>query len=154
MGLILVVNIHGKINSQAAVRKALSELKVERKFSATVVTDDSSTMGMLRLCKDYIAWSQLDADLLSSLLKSRGEVAVGKRLGQKELKTLGFGSYEELARKMVDGNLRLSAIEGVRPCFRLSPPRGGFKRSSRRQFTQKGILGANASLPELVRRMM
>ncbi len=43
MGLLLVLNLRGKINSTDGVRKALGELKVERRFSATVVTDDGPT---------------------------------------------------------------------------------------------------------------
>jgi large subunit ribosomal protein L30 len=42
----------------------------------------------------------------------------------------------------------------VLPYFRLAPPRGGFKRSMRRQFTEKGILGNNPKLEEIVRRMI
>jgi large subunit ribosomal protein L30 len=55
---------------------------------------------------------------------------------------------------MVKGELRLSAIEGVRPFFRLAPPKGGFKASLRKQFSEKGVMGSNAHLPDLVRRMI
>ena len=154
MNLLLVVNLHGKINSSSPVRKALGELKVERKFTATVVPDDAATAGMLKLCKEYIAWSQVDAELLTLLLEKRGMVSETRRLDGQELSKLGFKKHAELAEKLIKEGARLSAVSGIRPFFRLSPPKGGFKASLRRQSTQKGTLGRNPKLPEIVRRMV
>jgi len=152
--LFLVVNLHGKINSSAPVRKALEELRVERKFTATVVPDDPSTAGMLGLCKDYVAWTPLDSELLTTLLEKRGMVSESRRLGDEALARLGFKEHRELAEKILKENARLSSVKGVRPFFRLSPPRGGFKASLRRQYTEKGVMGRNPKLPEIVRRMI
>jgi len=154
MGLLLVVNLHGKINSSAPVRKALSELKVERKFSASVVTDDPATVGMLKLCKDYVAWAPTDAELLATLLKKRGMVSETARLDGHALTTMGFKKHEDLAEKMLKEQIRLSQVQGVRPFFRLAPPKGGFRVSLRRQFSEKGMLGNNPKLADLVRRMV
>ena len=154
MGLLLVLNIHGSINSAAPVRRAMAELKVSKKFTASVVTDDQPTVGMLKLCKDYVAWSALDPELLGKLLEVRGTVSSSKSLDSASLKRMGYKSHKELASAMVSKDLRLSAVDGVRPFFNLAPPKGGFKRSARRQFTQGGILGNNPNLAELVGRMV
>ncbi|HYC27061.1 MAG TPA: 50S ribosomal protein L30 [Nitrososphaerales archaeon] len=154
VSLFLVVNLHGLINSSGPVRKALNELKVERKFSASVVSDDDTTVGMLRLCKDRIAWAPVEADLLSTLLKQKGMISGAKSLDSAALKGMGYKTHEELAQAMIKGNLRLSKVAGVRPFFRLAPPKGGFKRSMRKQYTEKGILGRNPKLEEIVRRML
>ena len=153
MGLILVVNLHGSINSAAPVRKSLNELWVAKKFSASVVTDDAPTVGMLRRCKDYVAWTPMEEALLADLLSKRGMVSKTKPLDKDALKGLGFKSHKDLATKMVKDQSRLSAMSGVLPYFRLAPPRGGFKRSMRRQFSEKGVLGSNPKLEEIVRRM-
>lgn len=152
--MILVLNLHGKINSSVPVRKALRELRVERKFTATVVPDDPSTAGMLSLCKHYLAWCPVDPELLTTLLEKRGMASESKRLGGEALARLGFKKHRDLAEKILKGNERLSALKGVRPFFRLSPPRGGFKASLRRQYTERGTLGRNPKLPEIVRRMV
>ena len=153
MGLVLVVNLHGAINSPGPVRTALEELKVIRKFSASVVSDDPPTMGMLKLCKERVAWATVDQETLAGLLKKRGMVSGTKALDVASLKTLGFKSHEELAGKMVKDQLRLSAIKGVRPFFRLAPPKGGFNKSLRRQASDNGIMGENPALFKLVERM-
>ena len=153
MVLFLVVNLHGTINSSAPVRKALTELWVAKKFSASVVSDDAATVGMLRLCKDYITWTPVEGELLTDLLSKKGMVSSTKPLDAGALKALGFKSHKDLAAKMVKDQTRLSAVSGVLPYFRLAPPKGGFRRSLRRQFTEKGLLGSNPKLEEIVRRM-
>jgi len=154
MGLILAVNLRGKINSQSGVRKTLGELKLERKFTATVVTDDAPTVGMLRSCKDFIAWSQVDKDLLSALLEKRGMVSESKRLDAPALSKLGFKTYGDMEAKILSEGNNLSTVSGIRPFFRLSPPRGGFKFPTRRQASERGSLGSNPKLPDIVRRML
>ena len=154
MGLLLVVNLHGAINSSAPVRKALNELWVAKKFSASVVTDDPPTVGMLKLCKDYVSWSPIEEGLLADLLTKKGMVSTAKHLDSTALKALGFKDHRGLASRMVAEQSRLSAVGGLLPYFRLAPPRGGFKRSLRRQFTEKGMLGRNPDLEEVVRRML
>jgi len=154
MGLILVVNLHGQINSSAPVRKALNELWVAKKFSASVVTDDPPTVGMLKLCKNYVAWCHVDEGLLADLLKKRGMVSATRSLDAARLKELGYKNHEDIAAKMVKDQVRLSALNGVLPYFRLAPPKGGFRASLRRQATERGLLGNNPKLDAIVRRMI
>jgi len=154
MGLLLVVNLHGQINSSVPVRKALNELWIAKKFSASVVTDDLPTLGMLRLCKDYVAWCPVDEGLLTDLLRKRGMVSGTRSLDAASLKELGCKKHEDLAAKMVKDQVRLSALNGVLPYFRLAPPKGGFKMSLRRQATERGLLGNNPKLDAIVRRMI
>ncbi|MDA4122074.1 MAG: uL30 family ribosomal protein [Thaumarchaeota archaeon] len=154
MTSLIVVNLHGLINTPSGTRKTLIELGIGKRFAATVVSDDESTIGALHLCKEYLAWTPIDAELLTTLLKTRGKVSNAKPLGADELKVLGVKDHSELASKMIKEGWRLSSLKGVKPFFGLSPPRGGFKRSSRRQFGQGGILGENPKLVDIVKRML
>jgi large subunit ribosomal protein L30 len=121
-----------------------------------VVGDDPVSKGAVHLCKDYVAWAPLDAELLTSLLESRGRVSGSRTLDGEALKAMGFKTYADLAQAIIKGETTstLSAVKGLKPFFGLSPPKGGFKRSSRRQFREGGILGENPKLPEIVRRMI
>ena len=153
MTSLLVVNLHGLINTPDEARTTLQELGIGRRFAATVVADDPATVGALRLCKEYVAWSKVDEEFLAALLKAKGRVSSSKTLDEASLKALGFKDYNALASKIIKEGSTLSS-HGLKAFIGLSPPRGGFKRSSRRQFRQGGILGENPSLPEMVRRMM
>jgi large subunit ribosomal protein L30 len=162
MGKLLVVNLHGLINVPRGTRETLIQLGIGKRFAAAVVGDDPVSKGSVHLCKDYVAWAPLDSELLTSLLQSRGRVSNSKTLDEEQLKALGFKTYADLAQAIMKGETTstLSSIEGsakglkLKPFFGLSPPRGGFKRSSRRQFREGGILGENPLLPEIVRRMI
>jgi large subunit ribosomal protein L30 len=155
MGKLLVVNLHGLINVPTGTRTTLTQLGIGRRFSATVVGDDDVSKGAVHLCKDYVAWSAIDADLLTALLKARGRVSNSRSLDDQALQALGFKSHADLAQAIMrDGTPSRMASKGLRPFFGLSPPKGGFKRSSRRQFREGGILGDNPQLGDLVRRMI
>jgi large subunit ribosomal protein L30 len=151
---LLAVNLHGLINTPGPARSTLIELGIGKRFAATVVRDDPTTMGALRLCKEYVAWCPVDEVLLSSLLQTRGKVSSVKRLDDAAFKALGVKDHAELASKILKEELTLSSLAGVKPFFGLSPPRGGFKRSTRRQFRQGGVMGENPNLPDIIRRMI
>ena len=156
MGKLLVVNLHGLINVPRGTRETLIQLGIGKRFAAAVVGDDPVSKGSVHLCKDYVAWAPLDSELLTSLLKSRGRVSNSRSLDEEQLKALGFKTYADLAQSIMKGETSstLSSVKGLKPFFGLSPPKGGFKRSSRRQFREGGILGENPTLAEIVRRMI
>ena len=156
MGKLIVVNLHGLINVPRGTRETLIQLGIGKRFAATVVGDDPVSKGSVHLCKDYVAWAPLDAELLTSLLTSRGRVSNSKTLDDEALKALGYKTHADLAQAIIKGETTdtLSSVGGLKPFFGLSPPRGGFKRSSRRAFREGGILGENPLLPEIVRRMI
>jgi len=148
--------LHGQINVPRATRETLVQLGLGRRFSAVVVGDDPVSKGSVHLCKDYVAWAPIDEELLTAILKSKGKVSNSRVLDDEALKAMGFKSHAELAKAIINGKETgtLSQVKGLKPFFGLSPPKGGFKRSSRRQFRQGGILGENPKLPEIVRRMI
>jgi len=154
MAKLLVVNLHGMINVPGRTRTALEGLGITKKFSATVVSDDESTVGALKRCKDYIAWSEVDEATLLSLLKQKARISQRKRLDEGSLRSIGFEDYESLASKIIAGGGRLSSVKGMLPYFNLNPPKGGFKRSTRRQFREGGTLGFNTELLGIVGRMV
>ena len=155
MGKLLVVNLHGLINVPRGTRETLIQLGIGKRFAAAVVGDDPVSKGSVHLCKDYVAWAPLDSELLTSLLQSRGRVSNSKTLDDEALKALGFKTHADLAQSILkdDASSRLASV-GLKPFFGLSPPRGGFRRSSRRQFREGGILGENPKLADIVRRMI
>jgi len=68
-------------------------------------------------------------------------------------KSLSY-DFEKIATDISQNQTYLSKITGIKPWFALNPPRGGFKKKSKRSFSQDGILGENKELVSLVRRMM
>jgi large subunit ribosomal protein L30 len=48
----------------------------------------------------------------------------------------------------------MSNLRGIKPWFALSPPKGGFKRKTKTQYMQDGILGEDVELADIVKRML
>jgi len=82
----------------------------------------------------------------------------GRKKGLHPLKdsTLpsNYKTIDDLANAIHKNNISLSELEDLKPWFSLSPPKGGFRRKTKTQYTQKGTLGENNELIDLVRRMI
>ena len=59
-----------------------------------------------------------------------------------------------MSKSISSGETALKSIEGLKPFFRLSPPKGGYKVSTRRSSGQGGILGQYSNLLTLTERML
>ena len=94
----------------------------------------------------------LTLSFLKELLEKRG-----KTIGSKPLKFPNPGPYNDLNERtsdLAEDKVRFSSLQIVKPWFALNPPRGGFKRKTKTQFRQKGVLGEDEQLVEIMRRMI
>ncbi|MCP8303941.1 MAG: uL30 family ribosomal protein [archaeon] len=151
---LLVVRLRGTINVREPVRRTLDQLHLTKRFRATIVLDTPDYRGMLISSKECVAWCPVDASLISKLIKKRGRKGGWKPLTLKDIKGWGFKGFSDMARSIDVGKTALKEIEGMNSFFALSPPRGGFKRSTRRLYTQGGILGENPELISIVGKMI
>lgn len=157
IGSLLVVNLRGLVNTRTPVRTTLEQLSIMRRFNATIVPDDRVHRGMLNLAKEHVAWCRLDNLVAEKLLKARSEKSTGVKFPESDLEKgkVRYSSFADLAKDLEAGKVKISSVGGgLRPFFRLNPPKGGFKRSTRRQYGEGGILGHNKDLPNLLERML
>jgi large subunit ribosomal protein L30 len=149
----VVLRIKGCVNVPYWARYTLDSLNLYKKFWATILPETQESLGMLKKIKDFVAWTNVDASLVKDLLEKRG-----KAEGSKSFKLLpqvgDYRSVEELASDIAKDKVRLSNLQMVKPWFALSPPRGGFKKNTKRPFNQNGILGEDKELAQLIRRMI
>jgi large subunit ribosomal protein L30 len=149
----VVLRIKGSVNVPYWARYTLDSLNLYKKFWATILPETQDSLGMLKKIKDFVAWTNVDASLVKDLLEKRG-----KGEGSKSFKLLpqvgGYHSVEELASDIAKDKIRLSNLQMVKPWFALSPPRGGFKKNTKRPYNQNGVLGEDKELAQLIRRMI
>ena len=150
----LVVRIKGQADVPHWATYTMSLLKLEKKYRATILPAKYNTLGMLNKIKHYVSWIELDAILAKELLDKKARKSGYKRVTAEDLKDLGFAGTEDLAAALSEGKAVLSKLKPLKPWFALAPPRHGFKRSTKRLYGQKGILGQNRDLGTLVRNMM
>lgn len=149
----LVVRIKGTVNIPSWAKTTLDGLNLDKRFRATLVPETAESLGMLKKVKDIVAWSKADADMVKELLEKRGRKTGYKPLTKADLPK-EYKSIDDLAAAIADNKVAMSKVEGIKPWFALSPPKGGFKRKTKRQYTQEGVLGDDKELAGIVKRML
>ena len=150
----LVVRIKGQADVPHWAITTMKLLKLEKKYRATILPVKDNTLGMLNKIKHYVSWIALDTELAKELLDKKARKSGYQKITPEDLKELGFASVDELASSLTEGKATLSKLKPLKPWFALAPPRHGFKRSTKRLYGQKGILGENKELGTLVRNMI
>ncbi len=153
-GSLLVVRVRGTINTPTPVRTTLLQLRLFKRHTATIIPDTPIYRGMLQTAKDWISWSSIDPATVEKILISRGQKIGGKKINSEDFKPWGFKSIKDMSKSISTGETALKNIEGLKPFFRLSPPKGGYKVSTRRSSGQGGILGQYSNLLTLTERML
>jgi large subunit ribosomal protein L30 len=155
---IIAVRLRGQANVPNDVKTTLHMLHMPRKFNAVLVYGKPDTLGMLRKIKDYVTWGETERKTLSMLLEKRCKPRGAKELTAKHLKEkLQIPSIEKLAEAIERKEIPLSKLHeaGISLAFRLHPPRGGFKRSTKRSFGDEGELGYRGNeISPLLSRMI
>jgi len=151
-----VIRIRGRVDIKPDIRYTLDMLHIRRKFWATIVPLTPSYRGMLHKVKDYTTYGEISRDTLIELLRNRGELTNGGKLTDDWLReNTEFSTIEELADALISGKMRLHKLEWLKPYFRLTPPKGGFKRTTKRAWTDGGELGYRGDeINKLLRRMI
>ncbi|HYA21780.1 MAG TPA: 50S ribosomal protein L30 [Thermoproteota archaeon] len=155
--LLLVVRIRGTLNVRKDMKGALESLRLGRVHTATLHRNEPSVKGALQAIKDFVAWGEIDEETLTKLLQKRARLAGNKHVESEYLKKhLGVSDFSGLAKSLMSLKADFSALPGVKPYFRLHPPRKGYhvklERSRRGKTSISGYLGKQIN--ELVNRMI
>lgn len=147
----VVLRIKGSVNVPHWARYTLDSLNLYKKFWATILPETPESLGMLKKIKEFVAWTHVDAGLVKELIEKRGKISGSKPVLQENGP---YNSIDALASDIAKDKVRLSSLQVIKPWFALNPPRGGFKRKTKTQYNQKGILGEDRELADIIRRMI
>jgi large subunit ribosomal protein L30 len=150
----LVVRIKGQADCPYWATTTMTLLKLDKKYRATILPIKDNTLGMLRKVQHYVSWTEIDASLAQELVEKKARKGGYQKVTDDDLKELGFANASELGTALADGKATLSKLSPLKPWFALAPPVHGFKRSTKKLYGQKGVLGANKELDTIVRRMI
>ena len=137
------------------IKNTLQFLKLIRKNSCTVVDNNRNYLGMLIKLKDYVTWGEIDNETYKQLLEKRGKIVGNKKLTEEYLKDKAKMGFNDFTATFFEGKIKIKDVPGLKPFFRLTPPRGGFdKNGIKKQYSLGGALGYRGSnINDLVRRM-
>ena len=150
----LVLRIRGQADIPYWATTTLKLLKLDKKFRATIIPAKENTLGMLKKIQHYISWQEIDVSTTKELLEKKARKTGYKKITSEDLSEIGFKTMDELASSLTEGKSTLSKLKPLKPWFAMDPPRHGFKRSTKKLYGQKGVLGHNKELNTIVRRMM
>lgn len=152
---LLVVRMRGTVNVPYWALTTLRNLYLNKKFSATLVPETTNYLGMLRKINQWVAWSKADSDIIKILIEKRGKKKNPKLESKDENKSKSdYKGIDELVDVIANDKIKFSDQNNIKPWFSLNPPQGGFRRNTKKQFSDGGILGNNKELLEIVKRMV
>ena len=153
----LVIRVRSDRGVKPKIRDTMSMLNLTRVNHAVLIPDTPAYTGMLHKAKDYVTWGEVDAGTVSSLISERGRMIGDKPVTNAIIMSSSeFSTIGALSKAIASGDARTSDVEGMKPVFRLHPPRGtkgwgGIKRS----FVAGGALGFRGeAITDLVGRMI
>jgi large subunit ribosomal protein L30 len=158
-GALILVRIRGTVNVTGKTSDTLDMLHLERPNAATVIPKTESYLGMVNRVKDYIAYGDVDEQTLATLLKTRGRITGDKPIDDAFVKTATNNKYatvDAFAKAVAKGEATLKTLgDEAKPVFRLAPPKGGHKGSTKKHYAVKGELGYRGKeINELIKRMI
>jgi len=158
---IVVIRIRGRVNVPNIIKKNLDMLKLRKKFSCVIINKKPEMLGMINKAKDYIAYGNINKDTLKELILKRGKFIKNQGIkitkegkNEKENKTKSKNEQEinSFVKQFFDGKKELKDLN-IKPFFSLHPPRGGFKKSTKKAWPE-GVLGKNEKINELLLKML
>lgn len=146
--MFLVIRIRGTVDVHRKIKETLKMLRLHKRYHAVVIPDTPSYRGMLQVVRDYVAYGEIDAETLALLLRTRGRLVGDVKLTDEYVKEkTGYESIEDFAKAVVEGKASLKDLDGLKPVFRLHPPRKGLKNI--KWHYPKGSLGYHG--PEITK---
>jgi len=150
-----VIRVRGTVNVKPDIKKTMDLLRLTHANHCVLLEENDVYKGMLQMVKDYTTWGEINKETLSKLLSMRGRLIGEKPLTKEYLKkATSYESFEKLSEALLDNTVRYKEIPEIKPYFRLSPPKKGY-RTVKRAFVNKGSLGyRKEKINTLIERML
>ncbi len=153
---LAVVQVRGTMGMTKQLKDTLRMLKLPKSHSCVVVAATPSSIGMLNKLKDYITWGEITAETFTILLTKRARFVGNKPLTPELFKEKAKEDITTFAKEFLDGKKSLKDVPGLKPYFRLKPPRHGFERGGiKKPYSMGGALGyRKEAINDLIQRMI
>ncbi|MFB6220935.1 MAG: 50S ribosomal protein L30 [Halolamina sp.] len=121
-----IVQVRGEVNISGDVEDTLNMLNLHAVNQCTLVPERDTYRGMITKVNDYVAYGEPSADVVATLIRSRGEPETGSADITDEwvAEHTDYADVDALAAALVDEETTLRE-QGLAPSLRLHPPRGG-----------------------------
>ncbi|MFL2940964.1 MAG: 50S ribosomal protein L30 [Candidatus Poseidoniales archaeon] len=148
-----VVRVRGSVNVNPKIKETMKLMKLSRVNHCVIIPENETYAGMLNIIKDYVTWGEIDSETTELLLESSGKSSGNSAFSKQHLKETTFKTMKALAKGLTEGKVVMRDVPGLKPLFRLHPPRKGYE-GIKRSFKVGGALGYRSDkINVLLRRM-
>lgn len=153
---IAVIRIKGKPGLRRDVKETFYLMRLYKKNNCVIIPNTPSYIGMLNKIKDSTTWGEIDFETIKQLLQKRGRLPGNKPLTEQYVREKLNCTLDEFIKDYLDFRREITDIPGLKPFFKLSPPRKGFEaKGVKVQFSMGGVLGYRKDkMNDLIRRMV
>ena len=152
---LAVVRVRGTVNVRREIEDTLKMLHLTRNCHATLIDDRPSYLGMLQKVQNHVTWGEVSKEIITLLLKKRGSLVGGGKITDEYAKKIGFESVDDLAEAIYNLQVEFNKLPGIKPVFRLHPPRKGYKGSIKKSYKSGGVTGYRGeAINDLLEKMI
>ncbi len=153
--MIATIRVRGTVNVTREIKRTLELLRLFRPNHLMLLKEENTGLKMVEKSKDFVTYGKISDETLAILLEKRGRLEGNKKLGKEFLKEKGFADFSAFAEAIMSGQKTLKEL-GVKPVFRLHPPRKGYERGGiKKPYSLGGALGnRKEKINELIKSMV
>jgi large subunit ribosomal protein L30 len=154
--VILAIRVRGQVSVRPQIEDTMKKLRLGRLHQARVLKMTPSIQGMITKSKDYITWGEVELEMVEKLIAKRGRLPGNKRVTDSYIKSnSSFKSIKAFAKALATGEASTADVEGLKPVFRLSPPKKGYRGKRNLPVGMGGVTGYRGTgINELAMKMI
>jgi len=154
--VILAIRVRGQVGIRPQIEDTMKKLRLGRLHQARVLKMTPSIQGMITKSKDYITWGEVDVEVVEKLIEKRGRLTGNKRVSDADIKAnSSYNTVKAFAKALATGEASTNDVQGLKPVFRLSPPRKGYNGKRALPVGMGGITGYRGTgINELALKMI
>ena len=136
-----VIRVRGPVGVRGEIEDTMKMMRLHKVNHCVILPENPVNAGMVHKVKDYTAFGIVGADEIAALLENRGRLEGGDRLTDAYVaENTPYAGIKELAAALANEEVKIKEIPGLKPVFRLHPPRKGHA-GIKRTVQQGGVLG-------------
>ncbi|MFA5405991.1 MAG: 50S ribosomal protein L30 [Candidatus Nanoarchaeia archaeon] len=145
--IIAVIRVKGGFKIKSQFKRTMELLRLNDNNHCVLLQDNDVNKGMINKARSLITWGELDEATLKLLITKRGRLDGNKHvtLSEKELNTL--------VKDLMAGKKSLIDA-GIKPVFRLSPPKKGWDHGTIKLEYPRGALGPRGKEINIILKRM
>lgn len=153
--MIVAIRVRGTVHMREEIKRTLKLLNLCAPNNLVLIDEKSSDLKMLKKAENYITWGEMNERTLARLIEKKAVLENGSKISKETLDKYKAKSFEEIAKKIISGDIKIKKI-GIKMPIRMRPPSKGYGRKGiKKSFSAGGALGYRGEkINDLIERML